>query len=166
MAIKLLKVGNSFNVPQKQYICDTETERNSLKAYFGDLCLVIETGLTYILNSLGEWVVYAIGGGGGNANTDLIAPDFNSEQNYSVNSTVIYEGALYRATTNVEAGEFDSSEWVQIYATTPLGVPVIASQTAPIDTSVLWLFEEGDEPYGPTDPVVGYGEVGSAIVGE
>jgi len=113
MSIKLLKVGNSFNVPQKQYICDTEQERDDLKAYFGDLALVIETGLTYILNSEGTWMDYPLGGGGENIDTTMIAEDFSIEKSYDQNDLVIYDGTLYRATTAITPGEFTPNTWVE-----------------------------------------------------
>jgi len=77
MATKLMKVGNSFNVPQKSYICNTIEERDELKAYFGDLALVIEDGITYILNSEGDWYVYPTGGGGGDVASEAIAPIYD-----------------------------------------------------------------------------------------
>ena len=83
MAIRLMKVGNSFNVPQKTYIANDSTERDNINALFGDLCLVIEDGITYILNSEGEWYPYTVGGGGGNANTDIIAATYDPTLAYS-----------------------------------------------------------------------------------
>ena len=117
MSIKLIKVGNSFNVPQKTYICDTETERDNLKAYFGDLALVIETGLTYILNSEGTWMDYPTGGGGGDVSSDSIAPAYDPvETSYQQNELIMYDSEPYRANQAIAApaGDFDETKWTQV----------------------------------------------------
>lgn len=112
-----MKVGNSFNVPQKTYIANDSTERDGINALFGDLCLVIEDGITYILNSEGEWYPYTIGGGGGgNANTDIIAPTYDPTLAYSQYQLIVYEGELYRAKEAIAqpAGDFDSTKWEKV----------------------------------------------------
>lgn len=118
MSTKLIKVGNSFNVPQKTYICNTEEERDNLKAYFGDLCLVIDDGITYILNSEGDWYPYPTGGGGGgDVSSDTIAPLYEPTKTaYAQNELIMYDSQLYRAKQAIAApaGDFDSTKWEKV----------------------------------------------------
>lgn len=117
MSTKLIKVGNSFNVPQKTYICNTTEERDDLKAYFGDLCLVIDDGITYILNSEGDWYPYPTGGGGGDVSSDAIAPVYDPiETAYAQNELIMYDGEPYRANQAIAApaGDFDETKWTQV----------------------------------------------------
>ena len=131
MSTKLIKVGNSFNVPQKTYIANSTEERDNLNAYFGDLCLVIEdgTGITYIRSSYTDediredpqkekWYVYPTGGGGGgDVSSDTIAPIYNpTEIAYQQNELIMYDSQLYRAKQAIPApaGDFDSTKWDEV----------------------------------------------------
>ena len=52
----LLTIGNSSNVPRKEYVVDTTAEMNELKKEFGTLVLNLEDANFYMCNSQGEWV--------------------------------------------------------------------------------------------------------------
>lgn len=53
MAVKLIRVGNQYNAPLKEYLCDLLTDRDTLDATMGDVVRVIETNETYIKTSSG-----------------------------------------------------------------------------------------------------------------
>lgn len=71
----LIKVGNSYNTPVQEYICDTyqEFENNFYNVAtpaipIGSLVFIAETGQTFIkslYNSIPEWKEIKSGSGGG-----------------------------------------------------------------------------------------------------
>lgn len=81
----LRKVGNVPNVSVKYFECDNESDISLIDITgvpMGSRCYVINSGATYILNSMGQWKLqptYGSGtGGGGNEDTP--------------NNNVIYDG--------------------------------------------------------------------------
>lgn len=77
MAIKLLKVGNSFNTPRKYYVSDSLNELENI-ANFGDLVLVPESSSgiakVYVRGS-GYWTEYSEGNGGGSAGASSVTKE-------------------------------------------------------------------------------------------
>lgn len=62
----LMKDGNTYNTPRKQFICDKEIDKDSIPlndVMMGSKCYVIETDTSYILNSTGTWVEQTNAGG-------------------------------------------------------------------------------------------------------
>ena len=53
---------------------------------------------------------YGVGGGGGGADTEIIADDFDATESYDVGAYVVYEGVLYKCTT-AHTGEWDESDF-------------------------------------------------------
>lgn len=55
----LTQVGNTANVPTKQYICDTYSDLNTIPSNFGDIALCLEEGDNngfYVCNSMGQFI--------------------------------------------------------------------------------------------------------------
>lgn len=83
----LKKVGESSNIPYREYVCDEVidiTLIDTKTCSMGSTCYVINTGETYILNSQKQWKLYtghnSSGGSGGSG-----SPGGSSD-------TVIYDG--------------------------------------------------------------------------
>lgn len=58
MAISLIKIGNSTNIPTHHYFCDEDSDRDALdvtRITMGSTCYVINTSREYVLNSSKEW---------------------------------------------------------------------------------------------------------------
>lgn len=59
-------------------------------------------------------------GGGGSADTSIIAEDFSTSKSYAVGDYVVYNGDLYRCSTAHSAGAWDASHFTQITVTSEL----------------------------------------------
>ena len=85
MANRLIKVGNSFNTPQKQYIADSLDDLiASGLGNFGDIAICGDkrdkTAITYMKDSNGEWKEVSLGSsGGGGAIKQLPDPTAEDE---------------------------------------------------------------------------------------
>lgn len=53
-------------------------------------------------------------GGGGGADTSIIAEEYDESESYSEGQYVIYEDKLYKCVTDTFGGEFDPSDWSEI----------------------------------------------------
>lgn len=64
----LTQVGNTANVPTKQYICDTFADLDTIPSNFGDIALCLEEGDNngfYVCNSEGDFVHLCAANGSG-----------------------------------------------------------------------------------------------------
>lgn len=58
MAISLIKIGNSTNIPTHHYFCDEASDKDGLdvtRVPMGSTCYVINASREYVLNSSKEW---------------------------------------------------------------------------------------------------------------
>lgn len=53
--VKLVKRGNSYNIPVKEYICEDPNELNEIPASMGTKVYCLSNQTTYIANGEGEW---------------------------------------------------------------------------------------------------------------
>lgn len=87
MSFILKKVGESSNIPYREYVCDEVidiTLIDTKTCSMGSTCYVINTGETYILNSQKQWKKYMgiSSGGTGGGGTGTPNPG----------DTIIYDG--------------------------------------------------------------------------
>lgn len=108
MAVRLIKVGNSYNMPIHKYVCDQLKEMSDIITHLGDKVTVAEEGVTYVRNSLphfeqeeAKWVIVSSGSGGGAA---LTGKEYSLEESYKEGDYVTKDGLLYVAQDTIAAG--------------------------------------------------------------
>lgn len=118
MAYKLIKVGNSYNIPIKEYAVETLDELNLLKANFGDKAFVGEDGCTYIKRTE-DWVKFSTGGGNVSkeeqarimADLNIHMPDDAAADNY----------LYYIDYSNVPYDYYEGNKYMEEHGTVQLG---------------------------------------------
>ena len=63
--VQLTRIGNSTNVPVKEWTCETYAEVQSLDTPWGSLAYCIASKKWYIKGSDGNWKEYPTSSGGG-----------------------------------------------------------------------------------------------------
>lgn len=108
MAVRLIKVGNSYNMPIHEYVCDQLQEMSDTITHLGDKTTVAEEGVTYVRNSLphseqeeAKWVIVSSGSGGGAA---LTGKEFDENESYEEGNYITKDGLLYVAQDAIAAG--------------------------------------------------------------
>lgn len=78
MAFVLKKVGNQPNIPTQYFECDNESDLQSIDTTYapmGSRCYVINSGVTYALNSAKQWKKVPSGSNGGGDTPDVPGSD-------------------------------------------------------------------------------------------
>lgn len=120
MAYKLIKVGNSYNIPIKEYAVDTLDELDLLKANFGDKAFVGEDGCTYIKGTE-DWVKFSTGGGGGNVTIEEQAR-IMADLNIHMPDDATADNHLYRIDySNVPYDYYEGNKYMEEHGTVQLG---------------------------------------------
>ena len=100
----------------------------------------------------GKWREYSSGGGGG-ADTEIIADYFDATESYAVGDYVVYEGVLYKCTT-AHTGAWDASDFdaTQVMEEMPTPMPSadMSEVVNPLPSVMSRRFK-----YSTTEQVVG-----------
>lgn len=76
---------------------------------------------------------YGVGGGGGGADTEIIAKDFDPTESYDIGKYVMQEGDLYKCTT-AHTGEWDESDFDSTQVMEEIPIPMPAADMSDIVT--------------------------------
>lgn len=64
--VKLVKRGNSYNIPIKEYICEDPNELTEIPASMGTKVYCLSNQITYIADGEGEWLIAESSGSNNN----------------------------------------------------------------------------------------------------
>lgn len=96
---------------------------------------------------------YGVGGGGGSADTEIIADDFDPTESYAVGEYVVYEGTLYKCTT-AHTGDWDASNFEDTQVMAEMPTPMPAADMGDIVSPLPGVMSRRHK-YSTTEQVVG-----------
>ena len=96
---------------------------------------------------------YGVGGGGGGADTEIIADDFDPTESYDVGAYVVYEGDLYKCTT-AHTGAWDAADFDATNVMNEMPTPMPSTDMSEVVTPLPGVMSRR-RIYSPDEQVIG-----------
>lgn len=96
---------------------------------------------------------YGVGGGGGGADTQIIAKDFDPTESYDIGKYVMQEGDLYKCTT-AHTGEWDESDFDSTQVMDEIPTPMPSTDMSEVVTPLPGVMSRR-RIYSPDEQVIG-----------